>query len=74
MEKQTLSRDQKLFRLSIILLVLSLLIVIITAPFGLPVPDYDRNVFNSISAFGILFFIAFMELSTIFYYRSNQRN
>ena len=70
MQKKTLNRDKNLFDLSIFLLLLSFIIALITAPLGLPVPDYESNIFNSITAFAILFVIVFIETSTIFYYRS----
>ena len=70
MKNNTIERDLKLFKVSVLILVVCFAIIIIAAPLTATRPDYERNIFDSISSFSALLFIVFMELTTIFYYRS----
>lgn len=70
MKKNTIERDLKLFKVSSLVLVVCLALIILTSPLTAIRPDYERNIFDSISSFSALLLIVFMELTTIFYYRS----
>ncbi len=68
--KKKLTNEAKYFRIFGFLCLACFIIVLITFPLRLPVPDYETNVFNTIQGLALIMSILFMQLALMFYYKN----
>ncbi len=68
--KKKLTNEAKYFRIFGFLCLACFIIVLITFPLRLPVPDYETNVFNTIQGLSLIMSILFMQLALMFYYKN----